>query len=131
MDRRIQIAVDCADPGRLARFWAQALGYEVETAPEGFASWHEFSLEYGAPGEGWSAVVDPAGVGPRVLFHSVPEVKTGKNRWHLDVRIGRANVDAEVVRLGALGASHLRTVADESDYYAVLRDPEGNEFCVC
>jgi predicted enzyme related to lactoylglutathione lyase len=39
-------------------------------------------------------------------------------------------VDAEARRLVDLGGTHLRTDADEEDYYAVMQDPEGNEFCV-
>lgn len=64
-----------------------------------------------------------------------------KNRPHLDVRVGgprgtpkrtrRPLVDAEVTRLVAAGATHLRTDDDEVDYFAVLLDPDGNEFCVC
>ena len=30
MATRIQVTIDCADPGRLARFWADALGYRLE-----------------------------------------------------------------------------------------------------
>jgi Glyoxalase-like domain len=85
-------------------------------------------------------VVDPDGVGPRILFHQVPEA-TSKNRLHLDVRVSgprgtsaevrRPLVDAEVQRLIRKGATHLRTVEDEMDYFAVMQDPGGNEFCVC
>jgi hypothetical protein len=131
MTRQLQVAIDCTDPDRLARFWAEALGYEVESP----------SLAPGEPGERWNAVVDPAGVGPRVLFHSVPEGKVVKNRVHLDVRAGgprgtpitvrRPLVDAEVTRLLDAEATHVRTIEDESDYFAVMLDPEGNEFCIC
>ena len=30
----IQVTIDCADPGRLARFWAEALGYRLEEPPD-------------------------------------------------------------------------------------------------
>ena len=90
------------------------------------------------PGEGWAVIVDPDGHGPAVLFHRVPEAKVGKNRLHLDVFLSpgapveerRPLVAPEVDRLVALGATHLRTDDDGDDYYAVLHDPEGNEFCV-
>jgi hypothetical protein len=42
----------------------------------------------------------------------------------------RSLVDAETDRLVTLGATHLRTDEDEIDYYAVMQDPEGNEFCI-
>jgi hypothetical protein len=76
-----------------------------------------------------------------VLFHCVPEGKVVKNRLHLDVWVGgvrgapkelrRPLVDAEVGRLLRMGATHVRTDDDETDYFAVMRDPEGNEFCIC
>ena len=140
MVRRLQVAIDCADPERLATFWATVLGYMVDAPPAGYASWQDFSRSAGGMGESWSAVVDPAGAGPRVLFHRVPEPKVGKNRVHLDVRVSAAGevsaetwrhqVDAEVARLQTLGGIHLRTEEDEHDYFAVMTDPEGNVFCI-
>jgi len=134
------VAIDCADPELLARFWAEVLDYRPQDPPPGYPSWSRFSKAVGAPGEAWNAVVDPDGVGPRVLFHRVPEGKVVKNRVHLDVQVSgtaaepverrRPLVDAEVSRLVALGATHLRTVDDETDYFAVMQDPEGNEFCI-
>jgi hypothetical protein len=139
MARQVQVAIDCRDPHRLAAFWAGALGYEVADAPPGSADWVEFSQAMAVePGEAWSKVVDGEGHGPALLFHRVPEAKIGKNRVHLDVRLlpgagkddAKSAVDAEVGRLVALGATHVRTDEDESDYYALMQDPEGNEFCV-
>jgi hypothetical protein len=81
--------------------------------------------------------VDPDSVQPSLFFHRVPERKTVKNRVHLDIRLApgapeetaRPLVDAEARRLVGFGATHLRT-DDDDDYYAVMQDPEGNEFCV-
>jgi len=42
----------------------------------------------------------------------------------------RRQVDAEVARLQTVGGIHLRTEQDEYDYFAVMADPEGNEFCI-
>jgi hypothetical protein len=140
MSKRVQIAIDCADPARLAAFWADVLGYNPEPPPGGHESWAAFSRTVATvAGEGWNVITDPDGVGPRLLFHSVPEAKTVKNRLHLDVfaagdrlpvEQSRPLVDAEVARLVGLGAAHVRTDEDERDYYAVMQDPEGNEFCV-
>jgi len=126
MATEIQVAVDCVAPAQLVRFWAAALGYVTESSPAG---------------SDWATAADPAGTGPRLLFHRVPEPKVVKNRLHLDVRAGgprgtpkdakRAAVDAAAEWLCSIGASHVRTVEDESDYFAVLLDPESNEFCVC
>ena len=38
---RFQLVIDCADPDRLARFWAAALHYELEPVPNGLDSWDD------------------------------------------------------------------------------------------
>jgi catechol 2,3-dioxygenase-like lactoylglutathione lyase family enzyme len=124
MARQLQVAIDCADPDRLAAFWIEVLEYHL--------------VKRLSDGE-WTQIMDPDGVGPPVLFHRVPEGKLVKNRVHIDIRVrppgssdevARPFVEAEVRRLVDLGATHVRTDVDEDDYYAVLQDPEGNEFCV-
>ncbi len=144
MATSIQVVFDCADPGRLARFWAEALGYRLQDPPTGFDSWEAWLADQGVPEDDWnaaSAVVDPDGVGPRIYFQRVPEPKVVKNRVHLDLNVGaghaagldesRRLVDAEVDRLMALGASIFRPGSVErGEYWVVMQDPEGNEFCV-
>jgi hypothetical protein len=134
MAHAVQVTFDAADPGALAAFWANALGYVVQPPPEGFASWPEFLTTIGVPESAFnsrSAVVDPEGKGPRLFFQQVPEAKAGKNRVHLDVNVGRERVDAEVERLMAEGATMVRVHDDEmGDRWVVMTDPEGNEFCV-
>jgi len=143
-----QLVIDCADPGRLVRFWAEALDYRVPDPPQEFATWREFYLSIGVPeeeltdGDCADRLADPKGAGPDIWFQIVPERKTIKNRIHFDLRVsgGRAlplqtrreRVEAEVTRLEALGATRVHTIPDEGlDHYAVLmNDPEGNEFCV-
>jgi len=44
-----QLVIDCADPGPLARFWAAALGYQLEPPPAGFATWDDYWREVGVP----------------------------------------------------------------------------------
>jgi glyoxalase superfamily protein len=84
-----QLVIDCADPGRLARFWAAALGYELEPPPAGFASWDDYWRHAGVPEEdlgiGEDRICDPDGAGPRIWFQVVPEHKTVKDRLHLDI----------------------------------------------
>jgi hypothetical protein len=145
----LQLVIDCADPGRLVRFWAEALGYRVPEPPQGLPTWRDFYLSIGVPehelGDGDCAdrLVDPAGGGPDFWFQAVPEPKTIKNRLHLDLKVsgGRAvplatrreRIDAEVVRLEALGAKKVHVIpgGEAVDHYGVLmNDPEGNEFCV-
>jgi Glyoxalase-like domain len=143
---QIQVTIDCADPGRLARFWADALGYRPEEPPDGFASWQDYWVSRGLPPEevedGYDSIVDPDGVRPRIWFQPVPEPKVVKNRVHLDLGVSggrqvplptrRRRVDAEAERLVAAGATRLRVLSEEAvDHYAVvMADPEGNEFCL-
>jgi catechol 2,3-dioxygenase-like lactoylglutathione lyase family enzyme len=54
---------------------------------------------------------------------------TARDQMHLDLYT--ADPDAEVVRLAGLGAVEVRRVEDPDDTYVVMRDPEGNEFCLC
>jgi catechol 2,3-dioxygenase-like lactoylglutathione lyase family enzyme len=144
MARDVQFTVDCADPARLAEFWAQALGYHVQAPPPGFATWPEALEAFGVPPERHndaSAVVDPDGAGPRVFLQRVPEGKQVKNRVHLDVRAApgltgderMAALDAEAERLEAIGATRLARVEPAPPMGAghlVMADPEGNEFCL-
>ena len=54
MATSVQITLDCADPDRLARFWAEALGYKIQDPPEGFDSWEAFLEKIGVPKEQWN-----------------------------------------------------------------------------
>lgn len=139
----VQVTIDCADPDRLARFWAEALGYKIQDPPPGFDTWEAFLQANGIPQEEWnsrSAIVDPDGVGPRIFFQRVPEGKEVKNRLHLDVNVGgplgtpqderRTRVDAAVERLTGLGAKTVRTVEEMTERFVVMQDIEGHEFCL-
>jgi hypothetical protein len=141
---RFQLVIDCADPDRLARFWAAALGYELAPAPAGYATWNDFYRKLGVPEEvlvdGADRISDPEGHGPSIWFHAVPEAKVVKNRLHFDIRatgdwtdpieMRRQLVDAEASRLAGLGATITGALSAEGlDHYAVgMKDPEGNEF---
>ena len=144
MTVRYQLVIDCADPEPLARFWAAALGYELEPPPAGFDTSDDWRRDIGLPeselGVGADSIVDPAGAGPRIWFQVVPDSKTVKNRLHLDVHASgdrslplatrKERVDAEARRLSDLGATRVGDLSEEAvDHYAVaMRDPEGNEF---
>jgi hypothetical protein len=137
----VQITIDAHDPAALAEFWALALDYVVQSPPPGFDTWEDFARAVGIPEEEWdrlSAVVDPGGAGPRVLFQKVPERKTVKNRAHLDVNVSgatpgddrRERARAHSRRLVAAGAAVLREIDEPAGWCLVMTDPEGNEFCV-
>lgn len=144
MSTEIQVTFDCADPAALAAFWAEVLGYRVQAPPAGFDSWDAALDAMGVPEErrnDASAVIDPDGRGPRVFFQRVPEGKSAKNRVHLDVRAAPgltgddrlAALEEEATRLVALGATRVERHEPEPPLGAghiVMRDPEGNEFCL-
>jgi hypothetical protein len=130
-----QLQVDARDAHTIADFWIQALGYQLEdnTAfvedmlakgfaqpedtfrrPDGVLSW-----------KGFEAI---RGGGRRILFHTVPEPKTIKNRWHIDVNVGKDRMHGEAERLVALGATQLREVQEPGGHWIAMTDPEGNEF---
>jgi hypothetical protein len=135
-----QVTIDSATPHPLADWWAEALGWEREPTDEAFI---RRMVEEGQASEEdtmrhhgelvWvagAAIRHPAGTAPRVLFQLVPEPKTVKNRVHLDVRVGADNVQAEVERLTARGATVLHTGRQGPFSWVTIADPEGNELCL-
>jgi hypothetical protein len=141
-----QLTVDANAPAALARFWAQALGYQPAPPAEPATTWHaHYRARLGEQTAFEDRIFDPAGLRPPIWFQQVPETKAGKNRLHLDLYpTGRDNalpmprrieiVEAKVAELTELGASvQDRGRQDDPEdpiYYVVLHDPEGNEFCV-
>ena len=117
-----ELAIDCADPVRLASFWCSVLDYEVQDDEDGVIS-------IGAPDvpEGKSR---PGPVPPTLTFARVPEGKSVKNRLHLDVNPADREQDEEVRRLLDLGARHVDVGQTGDESWVSLVDPEGNEFCV-
>ncbi len=136
---------DAHDPLALGEFWCAAAGYVRESPPEPYASWEETLTAWGLPELEWNsanAIVDPSGRGPRIFLQRVPESKVCKNRVHLDIRVapgvtgeeGMAALEVEAARLVALGAEVAERVGP-ADFnggkgWIVMRDPEGNEFCL-
>ena len=108
---------DCHDAHRVATFWSEVTGYALEHVDD--------------PGNPFWVVSPPGDGLPRLVFVTVPERKTVKNRVHLDLLPGSDDQAVEVVRLVDLGA---RVVDDRRELqpggWVVLADPEGNEFCV-
>jgi hypothetical protein len=136
-----QVTFDAADPGSLAAFWAEALGYVEDPPPDGYASWEDWARKNEIPEDRWNdaaAIVDPERLGPRIFFQRVPEGKIAKNRVHLDVRSApgleadarRRRLNDEAERLVGLGATKLYELEERGQYWITLADPEGNEFCL-
>ena len=102
------LAIDCSDPMGLARWWSRVLGGTVEVHAQGHATLHT-----------------PEGLA--LDFLPVPESKMGKNRLHLDLRSrDLATAIAQALALGATRADDIYA----GGRWQVLRDPEGNEFCL-
>ena len=120
------IVFDCARPAPLARFWSAALdGYQI--APYDEAELERLrSMGILDPEDDPSVLVEGPEGQPKLWFTQVPEAKVAKNRLHLD--LSAADRDSEVGRLTALGAEVLRNQPNPD--LTVMRDPEGNDFCV-
>ncbi len=139
MARTIQVTFDAVNPPVLRQFWCTALGYIRQPPPDGFDDWESAVASWGITPEhfeDFDAIVDPDGNGPRIFIQKVPEPKTAKNRVHLDVNVGgnpadRADrVRAHVQDLVAAGGAVQREFTQNGEFWIVMTDPEGNEFCV-
>lgn len=112
--RLAHITFACDDPQRIAAFWAAVLGYQAEQR-----------------GGGWAAV-DRRDVGPELVFNRMAKSPTIELPIHLDVNV--PDREREVGRLLALGAKLVETKTTEAgelvETFTVMRDPEGNGFCV-
>jgi hypothetical protein len=139
MTLRIQLTFDAADAHALATWWADVLGYELEDVHDRVAG----LLEQGIVTEdqvmridgrlyfdGVVTASDPDGVGPRLYVQQVPEPKTAKNRLHLDIPVAAEDLDAEAERLVGTGARLVGFHEHPGGRWAVMEDPEGNEFCL-
>ncbi len=106
------LTVDCHDLKLVADFWCSALGYRLDEIDE------DGAIVKPAAGSGWT-----------ILFQTVPEEKSVKNRLHLDLRPS-GSMAAEVARLEQIGATAITRVDEGGSFWIVMGDPEGNEFCV-
>ncbi|HEX2046871.1 MAG TPA: VOC family protein [Acidimicrobiales bacterium] len=102
------LVIDCAEPAALARWWSRLVGGVVDVDADGDARLR-------VPG------------GPDIDFLRVPDPKTVKNRLHIDLRTSDvAEATEQALRIGATRADDVYTGGS----WTVLRDPEGNEFCL-
>ena len=139
MARSVQVTFDASDSHDLAAWRADLLGDEVEDGHDVIAG----LLRDGVIGEeivtridgrlrfaDACAAGDPDGSGPRLFVQRVPEPKTAKNRAHLDIRVAQDDLDAEVERVVAAGATLVGFDSHPGQRWAVLQGPDGNEFCL-
>jgi hypothetical protein len=111
--RTANFCIDSHDPRAQVAWWAQVLD---DFVPDEESDGDEAGLH------------GPAG--RDLIFLRVPEEKTVKNRMHLCVRPVDRSRDEEVDRLLGIGATIVTDLRREDGGWAVLADPEGNEFCV-
>lgn len=114
MLRLQHITFSCDDPGRLAAFWSALLDYEPVPA-----------------GDSWTAK-DPRKEGTTLLFNRMEKSPTIQLPIHLDITV--PDQEAERDRLLQLGGRLVETksfkIGDLGDSWTVMRDPEGNGFCL-
>jgi hypothetical protein len=106
------ITVDTTDPEPLATWWAEQTGGAVAET-----------------NGGWFVIVRGGALPVWLGFQKVEDPTPGKNRVHVDL-VADTDLDAEVDRLVAAGASLVARRGDESFRWVTLSDPAGNEFCV-
>lgn len=108
------LCFDTHDPFRVAQFWAEALGWEIDNSDD-----EVIGL---IPNDGTRFELD---------FCPVPEAKTDKNNIHLDLTSSSLEDQAETVeRLIEAGGSHVDVGQHGDEGHIVLADPEGNELCI-
>lgn len=109
--RLAAVVVDATDPPSLARYWASVTGWRVALEQDGVTSLRH-----------------PSDRPPDLDFVRVADAKQGKNRLHLDV-VAPGEVDVHAARLATAGAQPV-DIGQGDVPWAVMADPEGNEFCV-
>ena len=105
------IIVDGHDTDVLANFWSSVLG-----------------LELAEPTPPYQDLLPESGGVPIISFQKVPEVKSGKNRVHLDVKVD--DLDRAEARIRELGGNVLKRMNQDGFEWTIAADPEGNEFCL-
>ena len=116
--RASNFCIDAQDPYAQTLWWAQVLeDFVIDPNDDMLPDDEECGLD--GPDDRY------------LLFLKVPEPKTVKNRMHICLRPTDRTRDEEVERILELGATLVDDRRDGPDKgWAVLADPEGNEFCV-
>jgi predicted enzyme related to lactoylglutathione lyase len=107
--------LDCPDPGALARFYGELLGWQVKTDDE----WAEIRPDDGSNCISFQQVADYRA--PEWPGQAVPQ------QLHLDVMVRDLDVgEAEVLEIGATKPEH-----QPGTTFRVFLDPAGHPFCLC
>jgi len=136
---RTQVTFDCADPHAQASFWARVFDRAVEdhsvlvdqlVAEGRMPAGDRIVIDGRSAFRDVAACSDPGGTEPRLFFQRVPEGKVAKNRVHLDIHVDADDRAAKLDELTSLGAELIDVTSDRGPLTHVMRDPEGNEFCL-
>jgi predicted enzyme related to lactoylglutathione lyase len=105
------VMIDCNDIDAMVEFWSKALELEEK-------------VRY--PSYVWLSRLSDSG--PALALQKVPELRTGKNRIHLDLVAD--DPEAFTARVLELGGTKVEDHDIPGFHWSVLADPEGNVFCV-
>ena len=131
MARLNNITFACENPVPLSEFWAAAIDYAPIEVPPEVQEWVDGLVAEGKlEADAWAMLVPREGDGPRLLFQRRPKTPTTDIPIHLDIK-GDHGREAEVERLTSLGATIVEVKSNDfGETWTVMRDPEGNGFCV-
>ena len=129
VSRFSEIVIDCERPKALAEFWCSALGYRVLEERDDLVEIGPPEVSTDDDWAEWTARLRREAAPPTLVFVVVPEAKVTKNRLHIDLSPLDTSPADEVERLIGLGATKA-DIGQGDVPWTVMRDPEGNEFCV-
>ena len=108
------VAIDCNDLPGMTAFWQKMTGFEVVWGNETY-----------------NFLVHPDGRRPGIVMQKVPEGPSAKTRVHLDLdAVSMPDSDAAIDKAVELGASLVEKRREFGVEWTVMRDPEGNVFCI-
>ena len=139
--RIANVSIHAEDPKALAVFWSAVMGYPE---PTGYPP--ELEAELRAAGFDDDDLAERAVAWDddpkhqRFFFTRYRRERRQRNRMHIDImpfddrRASREELEAERDRLVALGATIEKVLTDPwgpfEEFAIMMRDPEGNEFCL-
>ena len=117
----IEVTIDCNDLNKMFDFWQEALSYVPEA--NDLARYDQSNRKY-------LSLIDPSNKSVKIILQQVDEIKTLKDRIHLDLHC--LDIECEVERLEKLGATRIDQIPiqEQGTKWIRMFDVENNEFCV-
>jgi predicted enzyme related to lactoylglutathione lyase len=107
------VGIDAREPKLLAGFYGALLG---------------LPLRWESPDGTYVVLARPAEKAASLQFQRVADPTPGKNRMHVDIHV--PDVERATAQAIALGAVVEEDVREYDLFWRVMRDPEGNLFCL-